>query len=118
MTRSFVRALAPLLAALAAFGCYVGGQELGHAWLGTPTTDASAVMEDRPAVTGSPAALVDRFDCWTAAEGRPGAVEVPGHVVVTVGGATRYGAGRLTGLALEQELSGVDHGLAVHGFCR
>lgn len=118
MTRSFVRTLAPLMLMLAAFGCYVGGQELGHAWLGTPTTEVSAVMEGRPAVTESPAALVDRFGCWTAAEGRPAGIESPGHVVVTVGGTTRYGAGRLTGLALEQELLDVDHGLAVHGFCR
>lgn len=118
MRRVLLGTLAPLLLLLAAFACYVGGQGLGRAWLGTPTAEVSAVMKGRPAVTGSAAALVERFGCWTDAEGRPDGVGTPGHVVVTVDGTARYGAARLTRLALEQALLGVDHDLVVHGFCR
>lgn len=43
---------------------------------------------------------------------------VPGHVVVTRDGRTRYVGSRATGKALEQVSGGGDHGLTVHCFCR
>jgi hypothetical protein len=45
-------------------------------------------------------------------------VQDPTHAVVTIKGqTTRYVGQRLTNLAIEQAVFGVDHGLVVHGFC-
>jgi hypothetical protein len=75
-------------------------------------------MVGRPVVADSPATLIDRHHCWTSSAGQPDDVQVPGHVVVTRRGETRYAGSRLTELALEQVAFGIDHGLMVHAFCR
>ena len=41
----------------------------------------------------------------------------PTHAVVTRDGVVRYVGQRVTDMAIEQEMFGVDHGLIVHGFC-
>lgn len=111
-------AAAPLMLPVLAFAFYLGGQELGYALLGGPDGRPAPALEDQRFPPGSPAYLVQRHDCWNATQGQPADVEAAGHVVVTVAGRTRYAGARLTGLALEQELFGIDHGLLVHGFCR
>lgn len=63
----------------------------------------------RPAVVDSAAALVAEHDCRDQSD--------PTHAVVTVGGETRYVGQRLTDMAIEQAVFGVDHGLIVHAFC-
>lgn len=64
----------------------------------------------RPDVTGSAQALVATYECSSA-------VQDPTHVVVTIDGVTRYAGQRMTDMAIEQAMFGVDHGLTVHGFC-
>lgn len=64
----------------------------------------------RPAVVDSAAALVEAHECSDN-------VQDPTHAVVTVGQETRYVGQRLTDMAIEQAVFGVDHGLTVHGFC-
>lgn len=59
-------------------------------------------------------ALMRRHGCWSDEAPADMAGELPGHVVTDRG----YGGWRLVGLALEQTFDGVDHGLAVHGYCR
>lgn len=120
--RQFLRLTAALPLTVATFavlcfGAFFIGQNLGAATIGTPYSyDDETVMADRPAVEGSPAALVEAHDCWTGEA--PADVEVPGHVVVTVGNDTIYGGPRLVGKALSQIFDGANHGLVVHGFCR
>lgn len=73
-----------------------------------PTDKASV---DRPAATGSAAALVASNNCGAS-------VSDPTHVVVTTtDGFTRYAGQRMTDKAIEQAVFGVDHGLTVHAFC-
>ena len=106
------RALLPKLFLLAiAFSLLAPGY-LAPSW--DKGTDAQ-VMAIRPAVEGSPAALVAKHDCWT---GEAPAGVVPGHVVVTVGGVTRLGGERMVSKALAQVFDGTDHGLTVSAFCR
>ena len=73
---------------------------------------------ERPAVTGSPAALMAANDCWTGEAPDDMQGQFPGHVVVTVDGVARYAGERMVGKALVQIFDGVDHGLLVHAFCR
>lgn len=62
--------------------------------------------------------LVAEHDCWTGEAPADMQGVLPGHVVVTVDGATRYAGERMVGKALGQIFEGVDHELVVHGFCR
>ena len=73
---------------------------------------------DRSRPVGYAESLVAAHDCWTGEAPEESRGLVPGHVVVTVDGATRYAGEHLTGLALEQLFGDADHGLTVHGFCR
>lgn len=75
-------------------------------------------MAIRPSAEGSPSALVAEHGCWAGDAPAEMQGVMPGHVVVTVGGATRLGGERMVGQALEQIFDGADHGLIVHGFCR
>lgn len=63
----------------------------------------------RPAVGDSARGLVEAHGCTNPSD--------PTHVVVTVDGMTRYSGRRMTDLAIEQAVFGVDHGLTVHAFC-
>lgn len=81
-------------------------------------TPSPVVLPTTPVESGPTAAdLVDRHGCWSG-EGPAGVI--PGHVVVTLPGDDdpTYGGHRLAGRALEQAIDGVDHDLAIHGFCR
>ncbi len=77
-----------------------------------------SVYAARPDVTTSTAALIAAHDCWTGEAPADMAGTIPGHVVVSVDGVARYAGERMVGRALEQVFDGVDHGLAIHGFCR
>lgn len=80
----------------------------------------------RPAVTTSPAFVLEKYGCWT--QSQQAAVDpetllpvLPSHAVVTtvVGGPARYVGGRVAARAFEQAVAGVDRGVyRVHGFCR
>ena len=73
---------------------------------------------DHPRPVGYGEVLLEAHDCWTGPAPADARGVVPGHVVVTVDGRTRYAGERTTSEALEQVFGGVDHGLTVHGFCR
>lgn len=60
-------------------------------------------------------ALVARHDCWSGAA--PSDVEVPGHVVTTWRGRTRYSS-HLVGPALAHVFETPVPGMTVHAFCR
>jgi len=114
------RVLRARLAVLALFAAgWFAGLELGPAVLGGPHDatpgDSFPPVTSSPA-PGSPADLIRRHDCWTGPA--PHDVTVPGHVVITQNGVTRYAGPRMTGLALEQVFGDADHGLTVHAFCR
>lgn len=81
------------------------------------TTQPLADRTHAPA-DGSPAALIDAHDCWTGAAPADMVGVLPGHVVVTVDGVTRYAGQRMVGKALDQTFGNKDHGLTVVGFCR
>lgn len=101
-----------LLAAVA--GATAAGERLHVA---PPATDGQ-IMDDRPHAEGSPAALMERHNCWTGPAPADMAGTIPGHVIVTVDGETRGAGRRMVGKALSQVFNGVDHGLTVRGFCR
>lgn len=75
-------------------------------------------MATRPHAAGSPVGLVEANHCWTGEQ--PAGVEA-GRVVATLPGHDRAGiyGPRITRLAIEQVVFGVDHGIpAIYGFCR
>lgn len=82
------------------------------AWQSSEQTD--------PIPAASPAStLLAAHDCWTNTA--PDDVLVPGHVVLTLDGASEpaYLGADWVGRALEQIFDGVDHEIdRVHGFCR
>jgi len=110
-----LRALLPKLVLLAAAFALVAPGYLAPNW--EVGTDAE-VMETRPHVADSPAALVAGHDCWSGEAPADMVGTVPGHVVVTVGGETRKAGAAMVGKALGQMFDGERHGLVVHGFCR
>ena len=65
------------------------------------------------------AQLLHDHDCWTGKAPADMTGKMPDHVVITTR-AERivYGGPQLVERALDQVFNGVDHGLAVHGFCR
>ncbi|MFI5624270.1 hypothetical protein ACIA03_12465 [Nocardioides sp. NPDC051685] len=73
---------------------------------------------DRPLAPGSPAALIEKHDCWSAEAPRDMAGKLPGHAIVATGSDPRYVDAHLTGKALDQVFGGEDHGLVVYAFCR
>lgn len=73
---------------------------------------------DRPLAPGSPAALIQKHDCWSAEAPRDMTGRLPAHAIVATGPAPRYVDAHLTGKALDQVFSGEDHGLVVYAFCR
>lgn len=77
-----------------------------------------SVEPAKPAVEGGVVALVKQHDCWTGNPPADMVGQIPGHVVVTVDGTTRYGGERMVGKALDQLFAGKAHGLTVHAFCR
>lgn len=78
----------------------------------------SSTEADRPLAPGSPAALIEKHDCWSADAPRDMTGRLPGHAIVASGPAPRYVDAHLTGKALDQVFSGEDHGLVVYAFCR
>lgn len=82
------------------------------------TAAEPTIAAERPQVTDSPAALLAVNDCWTGEAPADMQGKVPGHVVVTLGGQTRFSGERMVGKALAQIFDGADHGLTIHGFCR
>ncbi|SDK80681.1 hypothetical protein SAMN05428985_106160 [Nocardioides sp. YR527] len=73
---------------------------------------------DRPLAPGSPAALIQKHDCWSAEAPRDMTGRLPAHAIVATGPAPRYVDANLTGKALDQVFTGEDHGLVVYAFCR
>ena len=88
-------------AALLAFDVPPGGVEVG--------VETGAAAPERATV------LVARHDCWSGAA--PSDVEVPGHVVTTWRGRTRYSS-HLVGPALAHVFETPVPGMTVHAFCR
>lgn len=86
----------------------------------TPSGDSvyAQIMDDRPHAKGSAAALLEKHEreCWRV--GQEPKVAVPGHVIARTADemAATYRSD-LVGVALDQELSGADAGLAVTAFC-
>ncbi|MFD4325301.1 hypothetical protein ACFWQC_11755 [Nocardioides sp. NPDC058538] len=80
--------------------------------------EAGSVWSGRPMAPGSPAALIEKHDCWSAEAPRDMTGRLPGHAIVATGPAPRYVDAHLTGKALDQVFSGEDHGLVVYAFCR
>lgn len=78
---------------------------------GVWTPPEHTVDFDRPSI---PERMAAEHGCWT--EGDHG---LPGHAVITRDAhrGPEYVGPRLTGLALEQAVGGIDHGLRVHAFC-
>ena len=62
----------------------------------------------KPAVVNAEM-LMTEYGCTNQAD--------PTHAVVTRDGVVRYVGQRVTDMAIEQEMFGVDHGLIVHSFC-
>lgn len=85
-----------------------------------PTMHLGAVDDAAPAVESPPEAVVlaRRHDCWAGEAPNDMRGRLPGHVVVTIDGRTRYAGPRVAARALEQVFGGVDHGMIVHAFCR
>lgn len=81
------------------------------------TTQPLADRTHAPAA-GSPAALIAEHDCWTGTPPADMVGVIPGHVVVTIDGVTRYAGQRMVGKALDQTFGNKDHGLTVVAFCR
>jgi hypothetical protein len=82
------------------------------------TSASGGLGSGRPLAPGSPAALIDKHDCWSAEAPRDMIGRLPGHAIVATGSAPRYVDAHLTGKALDQVFSGEDHGLVVYAFCR
>ncbi|MGH3350874.1 MAG: hypothetical protein ACRDPS_09435 [Nocardioides sp.] len=80
--------------------------------------DAGGVQAGRPLAPGSPAALIERHDCWSKESPRDMAGRLPGHAIIATGATPRYVGADLTGKALDQVFAGTDHGLVVYAFCR
>jgi hypothetical protein len=78
----------------------------------------STAEADRPLAPGSPAALIDEHDCWSAKAPPDMTGKLPAHAIVATGPAPHYVDAVLTGQALDQVFSGEDHGLVVYAFCR
>lgn len=113
--RTLARAFLPKAFLLALAFTWFAPTYLAPNW--APGTDEQ-VMAIRPHAEDSPPALVAAHDCWTGEAPADMAGVLPGHVVVTMNDHTRLGGSVLVGKALKQIFEGVDHGLAVHGFCR
>jgi hypothetical protein len=79
-------------------------------------SDATPVQ--REPVSASAPELARAHDCWSGDAPDDMAGRMPGHVVVTVAGEPRYAGPRMVAKALDQVFGDVDHGLAVHAFCR
>lgn len=114
---------AALFTAAGALGVGAAFAVIEAGWI-VPTVDASG---DRPLTptevhADEVAALIDRYDCWTATTGTqpPHLVgEFPPGAVITAPGAehpTHVTAPTAIGRALDH-LTGKHPGLRVHGFC-
>ena len=118
--RTFRRTFVRITSALPLFVALVAAVWFGASNSAEPKWDVSTdadVTSIRPHVEDSPAAPVEKHDCWTGEAPADMQGVVPGHVVVTVDGVPRLGGERMVAKALEQMFDGVDHGLVVHGFC-
>ena len=93
ITRSLARGILIALVACAFFSWYA-------------TQDAPKFT--KPAVVNAEM-LMTEHDCTNQAD--------PTHAVVTRDGVVRYVGQRVTDMAIEQEMFGIDHGLIVHSFC-
>ncbi|TQL69625.1 hypothetical protein FB381_3537 [Nocardioides albertanoniae] len=80
--------------------------------------EAGRAQPETPLAPGSPAALIQQHDCWSAEAPRDMSGRLPGHAIVASGATPRYVGSDLTGKALDQVFAGDDHDLVVYAFCR
>lgn len=100
------------------------GQALGESFLPAPSQSGPLSSEPnlgRPHAEGSPAALLEKHDCWTGEVPADMRGEFPGHVIVRYDSdiAAQYRGAKAVGDALEFVFDGADNGVVeVIGFCR
>ncbi|MGY0389715.1 hypothetical protein ACWZJV_22325 [Nocardioides sp. WG-D5] len=103
--------------ALGIWAMYASAVAVALVQLGS-TSASGGLDSGRPLAPGSPEALIERHDCWSAEAPRDMIGRLPGHAIVATGSTPRYVDAHLTGKALDQVFSGDDHGLVVYAFCR
>jgi hypothetical protein len=103
--------------ALGIWVMYASAVAVALAQLGS-ASESGGLGSGRPLAPGSPAALIDKHDCWSAEAPRDMTGRLPGHAIVATGPTPRYVDAELTGKALDQVFTGEDHGLVVYAFCR
>lgn len=115
--RNLARTLLPKVFLLAvAFAWFAPGYMAPNWDKGTD----EQVMAIRPQVQGSPAALVEKHDCWTGEAPADMVGKVPGHVVIRFEGSdAKLGGGRAVDIALAHIFNEPNPRVAeVYGFCR
>jgi hypothetical protein len=101
-----------LLLAVAAL--WLGSEQVGNG----VRADAGAQVA-RPAASGSPRELIERYDCWTGQPPIDMVGKIPGHAVITIRGAgAAYVGTNGVGKALEHVFESQHPNIEVHAFCR
>lgn len=78
------------------------------------------VMDNRPHATGSPAEMVERYDCWKDEAPADMAGTIPGHVIIRFNGVgdVVHGGPKAVSKAFAQIFDGADTQHEIFGFCR